>query len=149
MPGVTSGTKPYRTQCLEPETLSRYHPVINWNTASSWHYDVSNMSFSSPATDRPISLPDHPRLYLFSRASEFLFFFSSIRRKLTRYISIIDRDVLGKGSRYVYIYMVIFIIEGGKEGVINRWKLRVWYIIGGTNVIPYLSERANWGRRRM
>lgn len=55
MPGVTSGTKPYRTQCLEPETLSRYHPVINWNTASPWHYDVSNMSFSSLVTDRPIS----------------------------------------------------------------------------------------------
>lgn len=34
-------------QCLEPETLSRYRPVINWNTASPWHYDVSNMSFST------------------------------------------------------------------------------------------------------
>ncbi|KOX75535.1 hypothetical protein WN51_12279 [Melipona quadrifasciata] len=29
MLGVTSGTKPYRTQCLEPETLSRYHPFFD------------------------------------------------------------------------------------------------------------------------
>lgn len=148
MPGVTSGTKPYRTQCLEPETLSRYHPVINWNTASSWHYDVSNMSFSSPATDRPISLPDHPRLYLFSRASEFLFFFFLDKKEIdTIYIDY--RSWCFRERIEICIYMVIFIIEGGKEGVINRWKLRVWYIIGGTNVIPYLSERANWGRRRM
>jgi len=45
MPAATSRTNPYQTQCLEPEPLSRYHPVINWNTASFWHYDVSNMSF--------------------------------------------------------------------------------------------------------
>lgn len=62
MLGVTSGTKPYRTQCLEPETLSRYHPVINWNTASPWHYDVSNMSFSSFG-HWPADLPADRRLY--------------------------------------------------------------------------------------
>lgn len=57
MPAATSETNPYRTQCLEPEPLSRYHPVINWNTATLWHYDVSNMSFSPLATDRPIFEP--------------------------------------------------------------------------------------------
>lgn len=58
MPAATSRTNPYQTQCLEPESLSRYHPVINWNTASFWHYDVSNMSFFLrwPLT-RPIFRP--------------------------------------------------------------------------------------------
>lgn len=47
------------TQCLEPEPLSRYRPVINCNTATFWHYDVSNMSFSSlgPLTRPPIFGP--------------------------------------------------------------------------------------------